>query len=229
MWIRAEGAFRAIVERDLFEAARAIINARSFRLSDGEMLEALRGLYEGHGLLSGLIIDECDSMPSSSAYSSRFGSLLRAYSLVGFRPDRDYRYVEVNRALRRLHQDVLRQVLDGFVGMGSEVHEGQRDRILVNHEISLSIVLVRCTPTPTGVLRWKVRFDTTLMPDITVVVRMDTNNRAPFDYYLFPRLDILASRLRLAEDNGLNLDAYRFDSLDYLYEIAAPVSLARAA
>lgn len=141
MWIRAQGAFSAIVERDLFEAARAIISARSFRLSDDEMLAVLRGLYEQHGLLSGLIIDECDNMPSSSAYSCRFGSLLRAYSLVGFRPDRDYRYVEINRGLRKLHPDVVQQVLDGLRKMGSDVRQDAgTDRIVVNDEFSLSVV-----------------------------------------------------------------------------------------
>jgi hypothetical protein len=33
----------------------------------------------------------------------------------------------------------------------------------------------------------------------------------------------------LAEDNGLSLDAYRFDTLEYLYDIAAPVRIAEAA
>ena len=75
MWIRSQGAFEGIVERDLFDAAHSIIAARSFRLSDDEMLEALRGLYASKGLLSGIVIDECDGLPSSSAYSSRFGSL----------------------------------------------------------------------------------------------------------------------------------------------------------
>ncbi|KFE33368.1 recombinase [Thioclava atlantica] len=36
MWIRAQDVFQAVVERELFEAARTIINARSFRLSDEE-------------------------------------------------------------------------------------------------------------------------------------------------------------------------------------------------
>ena len=40
--VRAPGVFRAIVERDIFEAARTIINARSFRLSDAQMLAELR-------------------------------------------------------------------------------------------------------------------------------------------------------------------------------------------
>ena len=62
------------------------------------MLDALRRLMEDHGYLSGLIIDEAERVPSSSAYQGRFGSLLRAYELVGFTPDRDYRYIEINRA-----------------------------------------------------------------------------------------------------------------------------------
>ena len=59
--------------------------------------------------------------------------------------------------------------------------------------------------------------------------RMDASNRRPFDYYLFPRLDVAAERVRLAEDNDLLLDAYRFDALDFFYEIAAPVRVAEAA
>lgn len=230
IWIRAQDAFEAIVERDLFEAARSIIGARSFRLSDDEMISALRELYERRGLLSGLIIDECDGIASSSAYGSRFGSLLRAYSLVGYRPDHDYRYIEINRVLRQLHPDVVKATLDGLLAMGSTVEQLPGDgRLVINQEFSLSVVIARCTSTPTGLLRWKPRFETELLPDITIVVRMDQMNRAPLDYYLFPRIDVMASRMRLAEENGLGLDAYRFERLDYLYHIAAPVPLPEAA
>ena len=36
-------------------------------------------------------------------------------------------------------------------------------------------------------------------------------------------------QLRLAEENGLALDAYRFDTLDFFYELAAPVRFTEAA
>jgi DNA invertase Pin-like site-specific DNA recombinase len=230
MWIRADGVFDAVIERSLFEAARTVINARSFRLSDEEMLQSLRDLYRQRGSLSGIVIDECDGMPSSSAYSSRFGSLLRAYSLVGFDPDRDYRYVEINRELRKLHPAVLDEVMGALKSSGSEAwQDNDTDRVTVNEEFTLSIVIARCFQTPTGLLRWNLRFDTSLAPDITIVVRMDSANQKPFDYYLFPRLDLLADRLRMAEDNALQLDAYRFDDLDILYQIAAPVNLSEAA
>jgi len=229
-WIRSKGAFVAIVERELFEAARTIINARSFRLSDEEMLLALRELYQKQGLLSGIVIDECDELPSSSAYSSRFGSLLRAYSLVGFKPERDYRYVEINRDLRKLHPGIVRDVLDGLRTAGSDAWQDlETDRMIVNGEFSVSVAIARCFQTSTGLLRWNIRFDTSLMPDITIVVRMDSLNRAPLDYYLFPRIDRLSEKLRLAEDNALGLDAYRFDDLDLLYDIAKPIPICEAA
>ncbi len=229
-WVKAQDAFEAIVERELFEAARTIINARSFRLSDSEMLRSLKELYQQKGLLSGIVIDECDGLPSSSAYSSRFGSLLQAYHLVGFTPDRDYRYVEINRELRKLHPGVLREVIDGLRATGSDAWQDlQTDRVNVNGEFNLSVVVARCFETPTGLLRWKLRFETSLAPDITIVVRMDRANRVPLDYYLFPRIDMLSEKLRLMEDNALGLDAYRFDDLDLLYDLATPIPLSEAA
>jgi len=46
-------------------------------------------------------------MPSSSLYRHRFGSLLRAYSLIGYAPDRDYRYIEINRHIRQSHPKLM--------------------------------------------------------------------------------------------------------------------------
>jgi hypothetical protein len=126
MWIRSEGAFPAIVDPHLFEAAQSIIPARSFRMSDMEMLDALRRLRESIGLLSGLIIDEAEGLSSSSAYRTRFGSLLQAYHLVGYTPRRNYRYVEINRRLRALHRGVMSGILDGVREMACQNGSGGR-------------------------------------------------------------------------------------------------------
>ena len=93
---------------------QAIIAARNRRFSDEEMLDRLTRLLQRHGYISGLVIDEADGMPSSSAYAHRFGSLIRAYSLVGFTPDRDYHYIEVNRMLRLFHGAVSYTHLDVY-------------------------------------------------------------------------------------------------------------------
>lgn len=230
MWIRADDAFEPVVDRKLFNAAQAIIAERSQRLSDDELLDGLRRLFEAQGFLSGLIIDETDHLPSSSAYRHRFGSLLRAYRLVGYTPRRDYRYIEINRALRRLHPEMVEEIVAGLSQVGATVRRMEETDLLeVNGEFSLSVVIARCKETPTGALRWRLRFDTGLNPDITIAVRMDARNRRPLDFYVFPRIDVASAQIRLAEENGLSLDAYRFETIDILYELAAPVRIREAA
>ena len=230
MWVRAEGAFEPIVDRSLFEAAQAIIRERSHKLSNEEMLEVLQRLLQDRGYLSGLIIDETERLPSSSAYQSRFGSLLRAYELVGFTPDRDYRYIEINRALRRMHPNIVADAIAGIEQAGGSVKQDvATDLLTVNDEFTTSIVVVRCRTTPAGSLRWQIRFDIGLRPDITVAVRMDEPNQSALDYYLLPRIDMTAPRLRLAEDNGISLDAYRFETLEALFGLAARAELLEVA
>jgi DNA invertase Pin-like site-specific DNA recombinase len=230
MWIRADGVFEPIVDRLLFDAAQAIIRDRSIRLSDDEMLESLRRVFEEKGYLSGLIIDEGDELPSSSVYQSRFGSLIRAYQLVGFAPDRDYRYIEINRALRGLHPTIVAETIRGIERYGGSVkHDPLTQIVTINDEFTVSIAIARCCETDAGSLRWQIRFDTGLAPDITVGVRMDEGNLKPLDYYLLPRIDMSLAKLRLAERNGISLDCYRFETLDALFALAKRAKIRVAA
>jgi DNA invertase Pin-like site-specific DNA recombinase len=231
MWIRGNGAFEAIVEQPLFDAAQAILTARARRFSDDELLQLLAGLLADRGVLSGLIIDEVDGMPPSSAYRSRFGSLLRAYGLIGYVPDRDYRYVETNRMLRLMHPGVVADVITGMEDVGATVsRDNATDLLTVNDEFTASVVIVRCQPTAAGTLRWKLRLDAGLAPDITIAVRLDPDNRTPRDHYLLPWLDVGSEgHVRMAEDNGLDLDAYRTDDLSPFYHLVRRHRLDRAA
>ncbi len=102
-WIRAENVFQPIIEPTQFFTAQGIILARSRRFTDEEMLGKLRAVLGKHGRVSGLLIDEEDDAPSSAAFRHRFGSLVRAYQLIGYTPEIDYSFLEVNRALRERH------------------------------------------------------------------------------------------------------------------------------
>ncbi|WBH15305.1 recombinase family protein [Sphingomonas radiodurans] len=229
-WVRADGVFEAIIDPIDFRRAQQIISTRSDRLSDERMLELLSHILERQGFLSGLIIDEMEGYPSSSAFRSRFGGLLRAYSLVGFAPDHDYRYLEINRKLRDFHPSIVGSVLDGIASAGGcAKQDTETDLLTINNEFTASIVIVRCVETAAGSQRWKLRLDTALQPDITVAVRMNSSNSQPHDFYLLPRLDMQNAVIRLAEYNGLSFDAYRFDTLDAFYRMTARVSLRSAA
>ncbi|MGQ4828546.1 hypothetical protein, partial [Enterococcus faecalis] len=68
MWVRAPGAFEAIVDEASFRAARQIIEDRSRHFTDEELLTRLKRLLEERGALSSLIIDETDHVASSAIY-----------------------------------------------------------------------------------------------------------------------------------------------------------------
>lgn len=229
-WVKKEAAFEAIVSSETFYTAQGMIRARIHRYTDEEMLEKLRSLYKNRGLLSGLIINETDGMPSTSAYVLRFGSLIRAYEAVGFSPDRDYRYLEVNRHLRELYPQIVKDTELKIQEVGGMiVRDISTDLLQVNNEFSVSIVLCRCQQQESGNRRWKVRFDTSLQPDITVAVRLDRRNQDPLDYYLLPSLDFGSRGFNLAERNSVEFESYRFENLDYLYGMAQRTRVRRAA
>ncbi len=230
MWIRKEGAFEAVVNRAMFYTAQGIIRARFRRFTDDELLERLKNLYQQRGLLSGLVINETDGMPSSSVYAHRFGSLIRAYQLIGFQPLRDYKYLEINRFLRKLHPDILNSTVANIEAMNGRVKWDEKTDLLhVNNEFTASIVLARCQQLESGRRFWKVRLDTSLNPDISVVVRLSQGNEEALDYYLLPQLDFTTSGVRLAEQNAMELESYRFDTLDYFYGMGAQTKLRRVA
>jgi DNA invertase Pin-like site-specific DNA recombinase len=229
-WVRANGVFPSIVDRALFERARTIIGQRGNHYSDDDLLSLLRGVLEEEGSLSGLIIDEREGMPSSSLYRHRFGSLLRAYGLIGYAPDRDYQYIEINRHIRETFPALLAAVVTGLENAGGFVVCDPVSHLLsINGEFTASVVLARCFETEAGSLRWQVRFDTGLVPDVTVAVRLDRSNEQPLDYYVLPSIDMSANRIRMAENNALSLDAYRFETLDFFYSMATQTSFQEAA
>jgi DNA invertase Pin-like site-specific DNA recombinase len=225
-WIRAEGAFEGIVEAETFFKAREIILARSQRLTDDEMLEKLRGVLKQHGRISGLVIDEADGLPSSAAFQHRFGSLVAAYRLIGYDPGIDYSFIETNRKLRKQHPEIVAWVIHRVQELGAVAAWDQKTELLhLNGELRVSIVLCRHITTEGGASRWVVRLDASLKPDITIAVRMDATNEGIRDYYLLPALDMTWENLRMAEDNGIYLDAYRYETLDYFAGMAERVKI----
>jgi hypothetical protein len=203
---------------------------RDRKFSNEEMLDRLKLLYVRNGQLSGLLIDETDAMPSSSAYRHRFGSLIRAYRLIGYNPERDYQYLQINRFLRDMYPQVITDVYSKIENLGGAIERDKtNDLLTINGEFTTSIVIARCRQTALGSLRWVIRIDSGLGPDVTVAIRMNSTNQEHLDYYLLPLIDITRGRLRLAEDNGAVLDTYRFDTLDFFFTMAERTKIRLAA
>jgi DNA invertase Pin-like site-specific DNA recombinase len=221
MWVRCDGAFAPVVDPQLFARAQELILARARRFTDDELLAQLRSLFAKHGRISGLLIDEQPDVPSSAVFRHRFGSLVQAYRLIGYTPEIDYTYIDINRRLRTAHPEIVEEVIAGVRNLGATVvRDPDTDHLLVNDEFRACVALSRCHTTDTGSPRWLVRLEHANPAHITIAVRMSPDNKSVKDYYLLPLLDMISARFRLAEENGALLDSYRFDTLDYFFALA---------
>ena len=230
MWILKPAAFDSIVSLEIFARSLEIIENRHSKYTDDDLLERLRALLLRMGQLSGFIIDEADDMPSSSVYASRFGSLPRAYSLIGWNPGRDYAFLEINRKIRAQHKPLVVSIVEQLLASQATVIRDEKTELLtINSEYTAALVLARCQTTPRGSQRWLVRMDSALQPDITIVARLAPGNEGVLDYYIIPRIVDIGTCVRLAIHNPLFLEVFRFDDLSFFTSIARRVLIEEAA
>jgi hypothetical protein len=129
-----------------------------------------------------------------------------------------------------MHPLLLQQTTQKIAEVGGKVSvDPSTDLMLVNQEVSISLVLSRCQVSPAGSRRWNVRFDHGLNPDLTIAVRMKEQEEAALDFYIIPSIDIETPHLRLAESNEASLEIYRFETLEILSELARRCEFRRVA
>ena len=223
MWIRKEGAFTGVVPVATFMTAQEILAERSRKLTDQELLEHLKRLYAECGSLSGFIIKQALGRATASMYSQRFGSLSRAYQLVGFGNADRLEFMELNRRLRQLHPEIIIRTEQTIANLGGQVwRDPKTDLLTLNDELVISVVLARCHTLVDKYgqsrQRWRIRFDPARFnPDLTVAIRLDAANTAELDYYLLPRLDLPEQEIRVSNRNSANFECFRFDNLNFFY------------
>lgn len=219
-WVRCDKAYKPIISKKKYNKAQEIIQLRSVHLTNEELLEKLKQKLESNRKLSGFIIDEDDTGPSSSVYRTRFGGLLRAYTLIGYKPEHDYSYIQINEALRSFYSGIIEDFKGEILKSNCYIDEYKYAPMLyINDEFLISVLITKCTHMKSGKLRWKVRFDNSQKADITIVIRMDSQNISPLDFYIIPKIENEYSKMWMTETNNIRLDLYRFDNLDKLLQI----------
>ena len=219
-WVRCDKAYKPIISKKKYNKAQEIIQLRSIHLTNEDLLEKLKQKLESNGKLSGFIIDEDDTGPSSSVYRTRFGGLLRAYTLIGYKPDHDYSYLKINEALRSFYSEIIEDFKGEILKSNCHIDEYKYAPMLyINDEFLISVLVAKCIHMKSGKLRWKVRFDNSQKADITIVIRMNSQNISPLDFYIIPKIENEYSKMCMTETNNIRLDLYRFDNLDKLLQI----------
>lgn len=85
-WLLVKDVIPPIVSRRAQARAARLMARKIVILDDEALIAGLRALFLKKGELSASLINAAEGLPAATTYINRFGSLIRAYELVGYRP-----------------------------------------------------------------------------------------------------------------------------------------------
>ncbi|WP_224547786.1 recombinase family protein [Mesorhizobium sp. CA16] len=227
-WLRVENVLEPIVDRKLFRRAQILLKTIHRHMSDQEMLDALEALLARRGALSTFIIDAAPDCPPAQRYSWRFGTLVKAYELIGYQAPKNYRYIHVNRRLDTMRLQAIHDLLAAVEARGAvAAYDAGTGVVQINEEITVAIAIARCRASYFGYPRWFVKADRQPLPDIYVLIRMNPGDLTIRDYLIAPAREIAGKR-DLHANNGAVLDSYVFPTLMPLLALAERVAVESA-
>jgi DNA invertase Pin-like site-specific DNA recombinase len=218
-WVRCEKAFEAIIDPAMFMGAGKIIERRPLRTirawkSDQEMLSRLDSLLREKGHLSADVIDNADNLPRNATYIARFGSLRRAYELIGYHPDA-FKSSTAKRTVRAVTNALAEDLGSRVQAAGvAAVYEPAFGRLTIGPDLTVSIVIARCQQQSKGFLRWPIVRRIDRAAGLVLAVRMKEGNIAILDYYLLPTKRALKPKLAFRIKQRARLEPYRIATLD---------------
>ncbi|MEH2614396.1 DNA invertase Pin-like site-specific DNA recombinase [Bradyrhizobium sp. AZCC 1693] len=101
LWVRSAAAVDPMVDQDLFARAQKNMAERYISIPEDEMLRRLRLTLARKGKLSDGIIRNTAGLPSTQCYVKHFGSIRKAYALIGYKASRDCAWYDARQHSRK--------------------------------------------------------------------------------------------------------------------------------
>lgn len=193
--VETPNAFKAIVDQETFDRVQRIMKNVTLHKSNETILKELKRFWKRRGRISESMIDHTSSVPSCSTLRNRFGSMVKVYDLMGYRPPR------IHAARTRKAQTTL-SVRSGIVSNILQLYSNtkivQRDQkrrevIEFSGLSQLSILLCRWYKPDQDrrMFHWKLfaRSPERSLP--TLVCLLASTNDKVEAFYLVPSIDFI--------------------------------------
>jgi len=190
-WILTPGAFEPVVDHATFLEAQQTLSERTTNKSDEELLDSLRNLLSREGRLSLNLIRTAGDVPSPSTYRKRFGSLRRAYELIGYGRPQQFGAVDLRRRTQALREELMERLVANFPQDLSIICRGGRwrRRLRLRGGLNISVLVARSVRPWTNAMRWQIDPVSHEHRYVTLLARLDEENLAFFDFHLIPKMD----------------------------------------
>lgn len=201
-WVRTAEAFAGLVSPEVFEQARAILNAAVQQYESATMLERLGALMEEHGFICPSMVKTADGLASPSTFADRFGSLSAAIQLL---------FAESHAAIRDQVQHQIQELAEHV-----EPHE---DFLVINGRFT--VLVQPSVPVPFGLSQyWYFAPDQRKVVDITLGVPVSAPKGGEIlGYLVFPRLLTSDRRIKLFGSSESRLELFGHHGLGVIEQL----------
>lgn len=227
-WVLKPGAFEPIVDSMTFAEAQKVLESRTFNRTDEQLLDSLRALLASKRRLSSRLIQNSPDVSSPTTYPNRFGSLRRAYDLIGYGKPDQFGAIDLRRRIMALREQLLADIAATFPNDVSIIKRGGRwrSRLRISNGPIVSALVARSFRAWKETLRWQIDPVRHECRFVTLLARLDANNHSFLDLHVFPRMD-RRHRFRISLNDPWLKCGKQLPALSLMREVAQGVSRAR--
>lgn len=206
-WVVKENAFKPLISPEQFARVQKLLHERytQNRKPEEYYLKEMRRILAREGKLTEKLLKK-RGIFDHRAYIRRFGSTLRAYELVGFKPSAHTLKCRLGyRRFQRLRAKLMNRLTDLFPTQLKIIHRPhQADRIAVELDNKLQVAINICRPTieiraigPRWVLTRHPKED-----DLVSLICLSDKELTGFsDFYVIPATGGLIKKYKVLRDN----------------------------
>ena len=224
-WVVTPRAHEPIIDRQTFLAAQQVIQARTFRRANEELLQALKRLLEVEGKLSHELIRASTITPSPSTYRHRFGSLRQAYSLIGYGTTERFGRIDSRTQTQRIREGLIDHIVEMFSGKISRLkptNSRLRSRLLLPNGLIVSVVVAKAVHVWKSTVRWRVTPVQRERRHVLLLARLAEGNESFLDFHVFRRMEH-RGRFYIDSNAAWLKEGMRIQDLSQLCKTAAAV------
>jgi DNA invertase Pin-like site-specific DNA recombinase len=172
-WIVVPNAFPAIVSQDVFDRTQIKIQRQVIHRTDNQLLAELRVYVESNK--RGLPERKVGDLANAATYRYRFGSILKAYKAIGYKPNRQsLESLALRRRIAAFRAELGQQLRDELTSVGiSSAFDQYACLVIGSHYVEK------------GSPRWRVNSDRLLTTQSVIVARLEASNNAVQDFVYF--------------------------------------------
>lgn len=139
------------------------------------------------------MLKDSPDVPSPSTYRLRFGSLQRAYKLIGYGHPEQFGAIDLRRRTQTLREDLIASLVKMFPNDVSVVRRGGRwrSRLRLRSGKIVSVLVARSIKVWKETVRWQIDPVPHERKFVTLLARLDEENRSFLDFHVLPNIDRL--------------------------------------